>query len=82
MHLLKIAYRKIYTNILKGKNAIESGRVFKFKYSTVILVLLLHVFGPWETSYCNGERQGDEGRDTLNSFTVFQSLEQKVCLFF
>ena len=25
--------------------------MFEFKYSTVILVLLLHVFGPWETSY-------------------------------
>lgn len=52
LHMLKIAYRKIYTNILKEKNAIRSWSGYMF-YSTVILVLLLHMFGPWETSYYN-----------------------------
>lgn len=31
------------------KRPCDLGRVGEFKYSTVILGLLLHVFGPWET---------------------------------
>lgn len=32
------------------KGLISLGHIDEFKYSTVILVSLLHVFGPWETS--------------------------------
>lgn len=32
-----------------------------FKYSTVILVLFVHVFGPWETSYCHSGNNRDTG---------------------
>lgn len=35
------------------KGLISLGRIDEFKYSTVILVLLLHVFGPWETRMYN-----------------------------
>lgn len=35
------------------KGLISLGRIDELKYSTVILVLLLHVFGPWETRMHN-----------------------------
>lgn len=35
------------------KGLISLGCIDEFKYSTVILVLLLHVFGPWETRMYN-----------------------------
>lgn len=38
--------RNLYKYI---KRLNDLGRIDEFKYSTVILVLLLHVFGPWET---------------------------------
>lgn len=34
------------------KQLIGLGRIDESKYSTVILGLLLHAFGPWETARC------------------------------
>lgn len=51
LHVLKLADRKNLYKYMKG--LISLGRIDEFKYSTVILVLLLHVFGPWETRMYN-----------------------------
>lgn len=47
LHVLKLADRKNLYKYMKG--LISLGCIDELKYSTVILVLLLHVFGPWET---------------------------------